>query len=86
MLVVDFGGSSSLGKNVDIEAQNLTELAERLILHPGDLAETLATDAARGNAALLDGEGGHDAVTRSRSIALLVEAAAVLTMAAKATG
>lgn len=58
------------------------ELAERLVLHAGALAEMLATDAARVRAEELCGNTGGRLAEAGQSIALLLEAAAALTKSA----
>lgn len=55
-----------------------TELAERLILYAGELAEALASDAAGVDGRTLAGPWGAELLERARSIGLLVEAAVEL--------
>lgn len=51
------------------------DLAERLVLHAGALAETLVTEAARVAANELGRETGRRLAQTGQSIALLIEAA-----------
>lgn len=80
-LVLDFRSGSRVGGGMDDLNPN-HELAERLVLHAGSLAETLATDAARVRAEELCGPTGGRLAESGHSIALLLEAAAALTKSA----
>ena len=58
-----------------MEGHTHHELAERLVLQAGALAETLVTEAARVAADELGSETGRRLAQTGQSIALLIEAA-----------
>mgnify|MGYP000232791418 CR=1 FL=1 len=81
-LVLDFRCGSRIGGSMD-DPHPHHELTERLMLHAGALAETLATDTARVRAKELCGDKGCQLAEAGHSIALLLEAATTLMKSAR---